>query len=73
VQSPERRVQVGTGLLKRRVSEHVLDVVHRPSGLEATRQIVKESPQTEVLVLTMHHSEQLARDDGPAKAVVTSR
>jgi len=32
------------------------------SGLEATRQIVKESPHTEVLVLTMHHSEQLARD-----------
>jgi DNA-binding NarL/FixJ family response regulator len=32
------------------------------NGLEATRQIVKESPQTEVLVLTMHHSEQLAQD-----------
>jgi DNA-binding NarL/FixJ family response regulator len=32
------------------------------NGLEATRQILKESPQTEVLVLTMHHSEQLARD-----------
>ena len=32
------------------------------NGLEATRQIVTESPQTEVLVLTMHHSEQLARD-----------
>lgn len=32
------------------------------NGLDATRQIVKESPQTEVLVLTMHHSEQLARD-----------
>jgi DNA-binding NarL/FixJ family response regulator len=32
------------------------------NGLEATRQIVKASPQTEVLVLTMHHSEQLARD-----------
>ena len=32
------------------------------NGLEATRQIAKESPQTEVLVLTMHHSEQLARD-----------
>jgi len=32
------------------------------NGLEATRQIVKESPDTEVLVLTMHHSEQLARD-----------
>jgi DNA-binding NarL/FixJ family response regulator len=32
------------------------------NGLEATRQIVKESPHTEVLVLTMHHSEQLARE-----------
>ena len=32
------------------------------NGLEATRQILAESPQTEVLVLTMHHSEQLARD-----------
>src|SRR5712691_11143940 len=32
------------------------------NGLEATRQIVKECPHTEVLVLTMHHSEQLARD-----------
>lgn len=30
------------------------------NGLEATRQILKESPRTEVLVLTMHHSEQLA-------------
>ena len=32
------------------------------NGLEATRRIVKEFPDTEVLVLTMHHSEQLARD-----------
>jgi DNA-binding NarL/FixJ family response regulator len=32
------------------------------NGLEATRQIIKESPQTEVLVLTMHHSEELARN-----------
>jgi len=32
------------------------------NGLEATRQIVQESPQTEVLVLTMHHSEELARE-----------
>jgi DNA-binding NarL/FixJ family response regulator len=32
------------------------------NGLEATRQIKKESPRTEVLVLTMHHSEELARD-----------
>jgi DNA-binding NarL/FixJ family response regulator len=32
------------------------------NGLEATRQILKDSPRTEVLVLTMHHSEQLARE-----------
>jgi DNA-binding NarL/FixJ family response regulator len=32
------------------------------NGLEATRQILKDAPDTEVLVLTMHHSEQLARD-----------
>ena len=32
------------------------------NGLDATRQILKHSPQTEVLVLTMHHSEQLARE-----------
>lgn len=32
------------------------------NGLDATRQIVKESPRSEVLVLTMHHSEELARD-----------
>jgi DNA-binding NarL/FixJ family response regulator len=32
------------------------------NGLEATRQILSESPRTEVLVLTMHHSEELARD-----------
>jgi DNA-binding NarL/FixJ family response regulator len=32
------------------------------SGLEATRQIVKGATNTEVLVLTMHHSEELARD-----------
>lgn len=32
------------------------------NGLEATRQILKDAPDTEVLVLTMHHSEELARD-----------
>ena len=32
------------------------------NGLEATRQIKKQSPHMEILVLTMHHSEQLARD-----------
>jgi DNA-binding NarL/FixJ family response regulator len=32
------------------------------NGLDATRQILKDAPQTEVLVLTMHHSEALARE-----------
>jgi DNA-binding NarL/FixJ family response regulator len=32
------------------------------NGLDATRQILKDAPRTEILVLTMHHSEQLARD-----------
>ena len=32
------------------------------NGLDATRQILKAAPDTEVLVLTMHHSEELARD-----------
>ena len=32
------------------------------NGLEATRQILKESPRAEVVVLTMHHSEELAHD-----------
>jgi DNA-binding NarL/FixJ family response regulator len=32
------------------------------NGLEATRQIRKEFPDTEVLILTMHDSEQLARE-----------
>jgi DNA-binding NarL/FixJ family response regulator len=32
------------------------------NGLDATRQILKEAPDIEVLVLTMHHSEELARD-----------
>jgi DNA-binding NarL/FixJ family response regulator len=31
------------------------------NGLDATTQVLKESPRTEVLVLTMHHSEELAR------------
>jgi DNA-binding NarL/FixJ family response regulator len=31
------------------------------NGLDATRQVLKESPRTEVLVLTMHHSEELAQ------------
>jgi DNA-binding NarL/FixJ family response regulator len=32
------------------------------NGLDATRQILKNAPATEVLMLTMHHSEELARD-----------
>jgi DNA-binding NarL/FixJ family response regulator len=32
------------------------------NGLEATRQIRKEVPETEVLVFTMHESEQFVRD-----------
>jgi DNA-binding NarL/FixJ family response regulator len=32
------------------------------NGLEATRQIRKETSRTEVLVLTMHHAEELARN-----------
>jgi DNA-binding NarL/FixJ family response regulator len=32
------------------------------NGLDATRQILKEAPGTEVLVLTIHQSEALARD-----------
>jgi len=32
------------------------------NGLDATRYILKDSPEVEVLVLTMHHSEELVRD-----------
>jgi DNA-binding NarL/FixJ family response regulator len=32
------------------------------NGLDATRHILKDAPDTEVLVLTMHQSEELARD-----------
>jgi len=32
------------------------------NGLDATRQILKDAPATEVLMLTMHHAEELARD-----------
>lgn len=32
------------------------------NGLDATRQILKEAPRTEVLILTMHHSEEAARE-----------
>ena len=41
----------------------VLDVtMPELNGLEATRQILKAIPQAEVLILTMHESEQLARE-----------
>ena len=32
------------------------------NGLDATRQILKESPRTEVLILSMHQSEQVVRE-----------
>jgi DNA-binding NarL/FixJ family response regulator len=32
------------------------------NGLEATRQILKDRPRTEVLILSMHESEQIVRD-----------
>jgi DNA-binding NarL/FixJ family response regulator len=32
------------------------------NGLDAARQILRDSPRTEILVLTMHHSEELVRD-----------
>ncbi len=32
------------------------------NGLDATRQIVKASPQTEVLILSMHQSEEVVRE-----------
>lgn len=32
------------------------------NGLEATRQIIKANPQTEVLILTMHQSEEVVRE-----------
>src|SRR5579864_7210043 len=32
------------------------------NGLEATRQILKNQPRTEVLILSMHESEQIVRD-----------
>ena len=41
----------------------VLDVtMPELNGVEATRQIVKEVPRTEVLILTMHSSEELTRE-----------
>ncbi len=41
----------------------VMDVgMDELNGFEATRRILKLLPATEVLILTMHHSEQLVRD-----------
>lgn len=41
----------------------VLDVsMPELNGLEATRQILKALPQTEILILTMHESEQVVRE-----------
>src|ERR1035441_4381123 len=38
------------------------------NGLEATRQILKDNPETEVLILSMHESEQLVREALPSGA-----
>lgn len=41
----------------------VLDVgMPEMNGLEATRSIARSSPQTQVLILTMHETEQMVRD-----------
>ena len=32
------------------------------NGLEATRQVLKRMPKTEILILTMHESEQVVRE-----------
>lgn len=41
----------------------ILDVsMPELNGLDAARKIRKASPDTEILILTMHHSEQLTRD-----------
>ena len=37
VQASDRRVEVGARLLKRRMAEHVLHVMHGPTGLEQAR------------------------------------
>jgi DNA-binding NarL/FixJ family response regulator len=52
------------GLAKRLKPDIIVMDLSLPelNGLDATRQILKESPRSEVLVLTMHHSEELARN-----------
>ncbi|HLJ13406.1 MAG TPA: response regulator transcription factor [Bryobacteraceae bacterium] len=41
----------------------ILDVgMPELNGLEATRQVLKALPQTEILILTMHESEQIVRE-----------
>jgi len=41
----------------------VMDVgMDELNGFESTRHILKQLPKTEVLILTMHHSEQLVRE-----------
>jgi DNA-binding NarL/FixJ family response regulator len=41
----------------------VLDIsMPQLNGLEAARQIIKETPKTEVLILTVHESEQVVRE-----------
>jgi DNA-binding NarL/FixJ family response regulator len=51
-------------LTRERRPEMVIMDIGMPdlNGLEATRQILKEFPSTEVLILTMHESEQLIRE-----------
>ena len=45
------------------------------NGLEATRQLLKMLPQTEVLILTMHENEQIVREvlDAGARGYVLKR
>ena len=51
-------------LLKKQAPDIVILDIGMPSlnGLEAARQILKEAPQTKVLILTVHDSEQVVRE-----------